>query len=79
MLFMEIGTILLCLIVNINNGHTLNVKIGCYGHSMGSTHAWLVGPLEPRLKCSIGNCCLPTYEGIEEKHLLHCFPNFVPG
>ncbi len=54
-------------------------KIGCYGHSMGSTHAWLVGPLEPRLKCIIGNCCLPTYEAIEEKHILHCFPNFVPG
>ena len=53
--------------------------IGCYGHSMGSTHAWLVGPLEPRLKCIIGNCCLPTYEAIEENHLLHCFPNFVPG
>jgi len=53
--------------------------IGCYGHSMGSTHSWLVGPLEPRLKCVIGNCCLPTYEAIEEKHLLHCFPNFVPG
>jgi len=53
--------------------------IGCYGHSMGSTHAWLVGPLEPRLKCVIGNCCLPTYEAIEENHLLHCFPNFVPG
>ncbi len=54
-------------------------KIGCYGHSMGSTHAWLVGPLDPRLKCIIGNCCLPTYEAIEEEHLLHCFPNFVPG
>jgi len=54
-------------------------SIGCYGHSMGSTHAWLVGPLEPRLKCVIGNCCLPTYEAIEQEHLLHCFPNFVPG
>ena len=54
-------------------------KLGCYGHSMGSTHAWLVGPLEPRLKCIVCNCCLPTYEAIEEKHLLHCFPNFVPG
>jgi len=53
--------------------------IGCYGHSMGSTHSWLVGPLEPRLKCVVGNCCLPTYEAIEEQHLLHCFPNFVPG
>lgn len=54
-------------------------SLGCYGHSMGSTHAWLVGPLEPRLKCIIGNCCLPTYEAIEENHILHCFPNFVPG
>ena len=54
-------------------------RLGCYGHSMGSTHAWLVGPLESRLKCIIGNCCLPTYEAIEEEHLLHCFPNFIPG
>jgi dienelactone hydrolase len=36
-------------------------RIGCYGHSMGSTHTWLVGPWEPRLKCLLGNCCLPTY------------------
>ena len=54
-------------------------RLGCYGHSMGSTHSWLVGPLESRLKCLVGNCCLPTYEAIEEEHLLHCFPNFVPG
>ncbi len=51
----------------------------CCGHSMGSTHAWLVGPLEPRLKCVIGNCCLPTYDAIEATHILNCFPNFVPG
>jgi dienelactone hydrolase len=54
-------------------------RIGCYGHSMGSTHCWLVGPLEPRLKCVVGNCCLPTYDGIEATHITHCFPNFVPG
>lgn len=57
----------------------LTDQLGCYGHSMGSTHSWLVGPLEPRLKCIIGNCCLPTYEAIEQEHILHCFPNFVPG
>lgn len=57
----------------------LSDQLGCYGHSMGSTHTWLVGPLEPRLKCLVGNCCLPTYAGIEDEHLLHCFPNFVPG
>lgn len=54
-------------------------QIGCYGHSMGSTHTWLIGPWEPRIKCLVGNCCLPTYRGIHDKRLLHCFPNFIPG
>ncbi|NNE94226.1 MAG: hypothetical protein HKN23_21465 [Verrucomicrobiales bacterium] len=54
-------------------------NIGCYGHSMGSTHTWLVGPHEPRLKALVGNCCLPTYSAIHDAKLLHCFPNFVPG
>ncbi len=54
-------------------------RIGCYGHSMGSTHTWLVGPWEPRLSCLVGNCCLPTYAAIHREHMLHCFPNFVPG
>ncbi len=54
-------------------------RIGCYGHSMGSTHAWLVGPHEPRIKALVGNCCLPTYSAIHDARLLHCFPNFVPG
>lgn len=54
-------------------------RLGCYGHSMGSTHAWLVGPWEPRLKCLVGNCCLPTYAAIHRTHILHCFPNFIPG
>lgn len=54
-------------------------KIGCYGHSMGSTHTWLVGPWEPRIKCLVGNCCLPTYAAMHREHMLHCFPNFVPG
>ena len=54
-------------------------RLGCYGHSMGSTHTWLVGPHEPRLKALVGNCCLPTYSAIHDKKLLHCFPNFVPG
>ena len=54
-------------------------RIGCYGHSMGSTHTWLVGPWDERLKCLVGNCCLPTYAAIERAHLLHCFPNFIPG
>ena len=54
-------------------------RLGCYGHSMGSTHTWLVGPWEPRLKVLVGNCCLPTYAGIHRTKILHCFPNFIPG
>jgi dienelactone hydrolase len=57
----------------------LSEHIGCYGHSMGSTHTWLVGPWESRLTCLVGNCCLPTYAAIHRHHLLHCFPNFIPG
>jgi dienelactone hydrolase len=54
-------------------------RIGCFGHSMGSTFTWLVGPWEPRLKCLVGNCCLPTYAAIHRTKILHCFPNFIPG
>ncbi len=54
-------------------------RLGCYGHSMGATHTWLVGPWEPRLVCLVGNCCLPTYAAIHRTHILHCFPNFIPG
>lgn len=53
--------------------------LGCYGHSMGSTHAYMVGPWEERLKIVVCNCCLPTYKAIHREHMLHCFPNFVPG
>ena len=54
-------------------------RLGCYGHSMGSTHTWLVGPWEERLKVLVGNCCLPTYNAINRTKILHCFPNFIPG
>lgn len=54
-------------------------RIGCYGHSMGSTHTWMVGPWEPRLKCLVGNCCLPIYEFILRQYVLYCFPNVIPG
>ncbi len=54
-------------------------RLGCYGHSMGSTHSWLVGPWEPRLKAIVGNCCMPTYAAMERTDLIHCFPNYIPG
>jgi dienelactone hydrolase len=54
-------------------------SLGCYGHSMGSTHTWQLGPWEPRIKALVGNCCMPTYAAIERTSLIHCFPNYVPG
>lgn len=54
-------------------------RLGCYGHSMGSTHTYLLGPWENRLKVLVGNCCFPTYAAIHRMELLHCFPNFIPG
>jgi dienelactone hydrolase len=54
-------------------------RIGCYGHSLGSTFTWLLGPWEARLKCLVGNCCLPTYEAMHTRHILHSYSNFVPG
>jgi len=63
----------------VSRPEVIDDKLGCYGHSMGSTHTWMVGPWEPRLKCLVGNCCLPTYKAIHDNHMLHCFPNFVPG
>lgn len=54
-------------------------RIGCYGHSMGSTHTYLVGPWEERIKVLVGNCCFPTYAAMERTELAHCFPNYIPG
>ena len=54
-------------------------RLGCYGHSMGSTNTYMVGPWEPRLNCFVCNCCLPTYKAIHREHMLHCFANYVPG
>ncbi len=62
----------------VSRPEVVGERIGCYGHSMGSTHTWLVGPWEERLKCLVGNCCLPTYKAIHRHHMLHCFPNFIP-
>lgn len=54
-------------------------RLGCFGHSMGATITWMAAPWEPRFKAMAGNCCLPTYAGIERHRLLHCFANFIPG
>lgn len=53
--------------------------IGCYGHSLGSTFTWLVGPWEPRLKCLVGNCCLPSYSALHRMQHLTSYSNIIPG
>ncbi len=63
----------------VTRGDVRADRLGCYGHSMGSTHTWMVGPWEPRLIALCGNCCLPTYAAIHRTEILHCFENFVPG
>ena len=57
----------------------LEDQIGCFGHSLGSTFTWLIGPWEERLQCLVGNCCLPTYEAVHRVRLLHSFSVFIPG
>jgi dienelactone hydrolase len=53
--------------------------LGCYGHSLGSICTWLIGPWEPRLKCLIGNCALPTFAAMERNHLIGSFQIYIPG
>ena len=53
--------------------------LGCCGHSLGSICTWLVGPWEPRLKCLVGNCGLPTHSAIHRTHYLHAYSTFIPG
>ena len=55
------------------------MSIGCYGHSLGSTLTWLTGPFEERLRCLVGNCCLPTYESMQTYYVNHCASNYIPG
>lgn len=62
----------------VSRAEVVSDSIGAYGHSMGSTIAWLAGPWEPRLRAIVANCCLPTYAAIEDHHLTHCHTTFVP-
>ena len=54
-------------------------RIGCYGHSLGSTFAWLTGPWDERLKCIVGNCCMPSMNAVEGAAINHSFSNYIPG
>lgn len=56
-------------------------RIGAFGLSMGSTKAWWLAALDPRIKLCIDLCCLTDYEElIRNKHLKgHGIYYFVPG
>ena len=54
-------------------------RIGCYGHSLGSTLSWLTAPWEERLRCVVGNCCMPSMAAVEEAEINHSFSNYIPG
>jgi hypothetical protein len=54
-------------------------RMGCYGHSLGSTFAWLTGPWDQRLKCIVGNCCMPSMDALEGAAINHSFSNYIPG
>jgi dienelactone hydrolase len=54
-------------------------RIGCYGHSLGATFSWLIAPFEERIKCVVGNCCMPLYSALEQEYVVHSFSNYIPG
>jgi hypothetical protein len=56
-----------------------NSRIGCYGHSLGSTFTWLAGPWDERLICMVGNCCMPSQAAMDAAGLNHSFSNYIPG
>ena len=56
-------------------------RVGTLGMSMGSTMAWWVAALDPRLKVCVDICCLTDYQALIEAHNLkgHGVYYFVPG
>ncbi len=56
-------------------------RIGAFGLSMGSTKAWWLAALDPRIKLCVDLCCLTDYqELIKAKHLRgHSVYYYVPG
>ena len=56
-------------------------RLGVTGMSMGSTKAWWLGALDPRVKLTIDLCCLTDFESLIAAHGLsgHGIYYFVPS
>lgn len=56
-------------------------RIGAFGLSMGSTKAWWLAALDPRVRLCIDLCCLTDYEELIKAHYLrgHGIYYYVPG
>jgi cephalosporin-C deacetylase-like acetyl esterase len=56
-------------------------RLGAFGMSMGSTKAWWLGALDPRVRLTIDVCCLTDFESLIEAHGLshHGVYYFVPS
>jgi dienelactone hydrolase len=56
-------------------------RLGAFGMSMGSTKAWWLAALEPRVRLTADICCLTDYDALIETHGLsgHGVYYFVPS
>lgn len=56
-------------------------RLGAFGMSMGSTKAWWLGAVDPRVKLTADVCCLTDYESLIAAHALsgHGVYYFVPS
>jgi hypothetical protein len=56
-------------------------RLGAFGMSMGSTKAWWLGALDPRVGTTIDVCCLTDFDSLIEAHALsgHGVYYFVPS
>lgn len=58
-----------------------STRLGAFGMSMGSTKAWWLAALDPRVKLCIDVCCLTDYEELIRTHALkeHGIYYYVPS
>ncbi len=56
-------------------------RLGAFGMSMGSTKAWCLAALDPRVKLTIDLCCLTDFESLIQAHGLsgHGIYYYVPS